>query len=155
MTDRDWNKFRQTTDAMIGRVGRSIVAVFAGEEDDEFPFAYTIGNHLKGLPELLAIGTNEAGFHNKLSQMMIDTGETFGDGRVVSLPSGGAPADLRLKLIRAGNVARTEYAVQAGEHFGHDDYSIMQVLISDKDGRFPGEKGCQEPYSRVPVLRLE
>ena len=28
----------------------------------------------------------------------------------------------------------------------------MQVLISDKDGRFPGEKGCQEP--RIPACRF-
>ena len=49
MTDRDWNElrneFHQTTDAMIKRSGRSIIAVFDCEGDDQ-PFAYTIGNHL-------------------------------------------------------------------------------------------------------------
>jgi Domain of unknown function (DUF4262) len=151
MTDHDWNKFRQITDTMIARTGRSIVAVFGGEGNDEFPFAYTIGNYLKGLPELLVIGTYEAGFLNDLSRLMVSRGAAFGDGQMVTMMGARQP----VKLIRAGNVARTEYAVQAGEHFGHDDYSIMQVLISDKEGQFPGEKGCQEPYSRVPVLRLE
>jgi hypothetical protein len=43
MTDRDWNElrneFHQTTDAMIKRSGRSIIAVFDCEGDDQ-PFAY-------------------------------------------------------------------------------------------------------------------
>src|SRR4029077_14862717 len=129
MTDRDWNElrndFHQTTDAMIKRSGRSIIAVFDCEGDDQ-PFAYTIGNHLKGLPELLVIGGRRdevVGLLNGLSEMMIKADMAFKDGQVVRIP-GGFP----FKLIRGGNIARTEYAVQAGEHFGHDDYTIMQVL---------------------------
>ena len=82
--------------------------------------------------------------------MMVKADMAFKDGQLVRIP-GGFP----FKLIRAGNIARTEYAVQAGEHFGHDDYTIMQVLLPDKKGRFPGDDGCREPYSQVPVLRLE
>jgi hypothetical protein len=55
-----------------------------------------------------------------------ERGAAFDDGQMVTMMGARQP----VKLIRAGNVARTEYAVQAGEHLGHDDYSIMQVLIS-------------------------
>jgi hypothetical protein len=60
-----------------------------------------------------------------------------------------------MKLINANASAREEYTIQAGEHFGHDEYKVMQVLIPDEDGRFPGEDGCEEPYASVPVLRVQ
>jgi hypothetical protein len=49
--------------ADIERDGRQILGVF-----DEPTFAYTIGNELKGLPELLFIGSaRNSGFLNILS----------------------------------------------------------------------------------------
>ena len=40
----------------IARRGRSFVGVFPCEGDDGHAFSYTIGNHLRGLPELLIVG---------------------------------------------------------------------------------------------------
>ena len=125
--------------------------MFGTKEDDGPPFAYTIGNALKNLPELLVIGTSDAGFLNDLSQMMIEAGMPFADGHLVRI--GGAR--LPVKLIRADPVAQDEYTIQAGEFRGHDDYAVMQVLIPDREGRYPGDAGCQEPWSRFPVLHAE
>jgi Domain of unknown function (DUF4262) len=53
MSQDELSEFHRRTAAHIEREGRSIVGVFAADEDDGPPFSYTIGNHLKGLPELL------------------------------------------------------------------------------------------------------
>ena len=81
---------------------------------------------------------------------MIAAGAPFEDGQTVLLSG----ARLPVKIIRANNVARTKYALQAGGYFGTDDYPIMQVLVSDQNGKFPGEIGCEPPFSTFPVLRL-
>jgi hypothetical protein len=135
----------------IEQSGRSIVGVLPSCEpqDDGFiPFAYTVGNFYRRLPELLVIGVANAGFLNTLSEQMITAGRAFANGQIILLPE----ASLPVKVIYASDTARTEYAVQAGEYLGDHDYPIMQVLIPAPDGKFPGEPGCQPPYSNVPVL---
>jgi hypothetical protein len=152
MSRNELTEFHRRTAAHIEREGRSIVGVFPveGEEGDGLAFSYTIGNHLKGLPELLVIGTAQGFFLNTLSHLMIAAGHGFKDGETVRT-SGGK----EVKLIRANAFAREEYTIQAGEHFGHDEYEVMQVLIPDKEGRFPGDEGCEKPYASVPVLRVQ
>jgi hypothetical protein len=144
-------KFYQGTTEHINRSGRSILGVFPCEGEDGYSFAYTIGNHLKGLPELLVIGTTNGAFLNDLSQMMIDTGRPFLNGQLVRI----GDARLPVKIIRANSTAQADYTIQAGQYFGHEDYDVMQVLIPDPAGKFPGENGCQEPYSLFPILRLD
>ena len=143
-----FRKFHARTASDIAQHGRSIICVGAG--DDEPPFVYTIGNASRSMPELLAIGTMRGGFLNDLSQMMIDADAAFEDGQIVLIPD----ADLPVKIIRANKTAHTEYTVQAGQHFGHENYAVMQVLIPDPSGKFPDEAGCQPPFSNFPVLRL-
>jgi hypothetical protein len=131
----------------IERFGRSILIVGEGEEG--WPFSYTIGNCLHGLPELLAVGTLEGGFLNDLSQKMIDAGKPFENGELVYV--GGR---LPVKAIRCNvAAAQADYTIQVGEYFGHQDYSVMQVLLPDRSGKFPGEDGCQPLWSECPVLR--
>jgi hypothetical protein len=149
--DNFFGDFHRRTAAHIKREGRSIVAVFVADEDDGPPFSYTIGNHLKGLPELLVIGTPQGFFLNTLSHLMIAAGHGFEDGETVRMLGSKVP----VKLIHASAAAREEYTIQAGEHFGHDEYEVMQVLIPDKQGRFPGDEDCEEPYASVPVLRVQ
>ena len=81
---------------------------------------------------------------------MCATGKAFEDGKTINM-GGRTP----VKVIRANAAVRDEYTVQAGEYFGHQDYTVMQVLIPDKHGRFPGEDGCEEPYASVPVFRQQ
>jgi hypothetical protein len=144
-------KFHARTATDIRRHGRTIVAVFSRHDDPlPFGFAYTIGNAARGLPELLVIGTTDAGFLNLLSQKMIDAGAAFDNGQIVLIPGARAP----VKVIAASAVARDEYAIQAGQYFGTESYPIMLVLIPDRAGKFPGEAGCAAPFSTIPVLRL-
>jgi Domain of unknown function (DUF4262) len=144
------NAFRQDTDEDIRHSGRSIIFGFSCEENGP-QFAHTIGNHLKALPELLIIGTTQGACLNDLSQMMIKSGNPFLDGQLVRINAGRLP----VKIIRANNTAQADYTLCAGDYFGHQDYAVMQVIMPDRTGKFPGEDGCQEPYSLLPVLRLD
>ncbi len=85
-----------------------------------------------------------------LSQQMIERGCAFDNGERVRLTVARVP----VKLVVASGIARDEYTVQAGVHFGHEKYAVMQVVVPDPAGRFPGEPGCDAPWSEVPVLAL-
>jgi hypothetical protein len=147
MSNHKW--FHENIARDIKRDGRSIACI-GGEGKGEFNFAYTIGNQTVSLPELLVIGVLNGSFLNDLSQQMIDRGRAFTDGELVRLPG----ARLPMKAVVVGSKARDEYTIQAGQHFGTEDYAVLQILISDKEGRFPDEPGCQPPYSHIPVLRV-
>jgi hypothetical protein len=76
--------------ADIDQHGRHIICVFGDCEDDASfqPFAYTIGNWIQSLPELLIIGSPAGGFLNSLSNKMVKRGRAFDDGEVVVLDGG-------------------------------------------------------------------
>jgi hypothetical protein len=126
---------------IIREHGRHILGVFNCEDTTGPEFAYTIGNHDKGLPELLVIGTPKGGFLNDLSLIMINRGEQFADGEIVDI-GGRFP----VKVVDANPAVRDEFTIQAGQYYGTEDYAVQQVLIPDREGRFPGDPNCDEPY---------
>jgi hypothetical protein len=138
----------------ISRHGRHLVGVFPNEgEPDPLnnAFQYTIGNHLKGLPELLLIGLYDNTFIlNRLSSIMIERGRKFTDGELVSLGEG---AKYSLLVVDAADSVKDRYTIQAGQHLGTEEYQVMQVVMPDKSGRFPGQRGASAPYSKVIVHR--
>jgi hypothetical protein len=48
---------------------------------------------------------------------------------------------------------KSEYTDQASNFHRTQHYRVMQVLICDKSGRYPGEEGCDEPFAGQPVMR--
>jgi hypothetical protein len=130
--------------ADIDRDKRSIVGVA-----DSPPFAYTIGNQARGLPELLIFcSPAAAGLLNILSDLMIERGSAFADGELVNL-GGKFP----VKVVCADARAQDEFTIQAGQYFGTEDYDVQQVLAPDRSGRFPDEPHCAPPYGEVPLLK--
>ena len=146
--DFNWEAFHRDTAGIIARYGRTIIGVGGGDAGEP-PFSYSIGNHLKGLPELLIIGSCQAPYLNEMSRLMIARGRPFDEGELVKTLTLLLPMNAHHVGAR---VAWDEYCVQAGEHLGHDDYSLTQMVLSDKEGRFPGDDGCQEPWASLPVL---
>ena len=130
----------------IRRCGRSVLCIVA--EADARSFAYTIGNWLRGLPELLIIGTIKGALLNNLSQKLIERGAAFEEGELVNL-GGKFP----VKIVTADQRAQRDYTIQAGQYHGHEHYRVQQVLMPDRNGRFPDDPECQRPYSTLPVLR--
>ena len=64
-------------------------------------------------------------------------------------------AEKPVKIIKPSDIARTEYAIQAGQFFGSEKlYQIMGEMLPDRDGKFPDDPGCQPQFSNIPILRL-
>lgn len=107
------------------------------------PFAYTIGNSARGLPELLFIGP----FDFRLGTMILNAvaKHMWEKGRI-------EPGMLDLewtfpfKLREAGGDVRDTFTIQAGQFYGHENYTVMQVMICDKAGRYPGDPGCDPAF---------
>jgi Domain of unknown function (DUF4262) len=149
MTDDDDNGFARIARKIVSdidRYGRSVIGVGS---DDAPPFAYTIGNCLVGLPELLVLGMADNDLLNRLSEMMIDRGHGFDDGELVSL--GGLHP---VKVINATSEAvKDEYTFQVANFTERDDYDVLQIVIPDRNGRFPGDPKCEQPFASIPQLR--
>jgi hypothetical protein len=130
----------------IARYGQHIVEVRPSVEDPPgaTPFAYTIGNHGRGLPELLFVGSVEPPFLdllNRLGEIQHGRGEGFRDGDLVDL-GGRYP----VRMVDAGRPGREAFAIQVGVYYGVSAFEVRQVVLCDPAGRFPEDPACEEPY---------
>ncbi len=133
--------------------GQHLVQVNLSENDppDFEPFVYTIGNHERGLPELLLIGPADdttTWILNFVGKQQRGRGRPLEHGELVHL-GGTYP----VRIVDAGRIGREEYAVQVGTFYRTDDYAVRQILYCDTQGRFPDDPACAEPYRSQTVLR--
>jgi hypothetical protein len=136
--------------------GRHLMAVFPTHDDPGEPFCYTIGNHRKGLPELLLIGDCSSAIGhilNNLSEQMIARGCAFDNNEMVR-PFLDNPSLAALRVIKASPVVKELYTVQAGRAMDTEDYTVMQVVCPGTNGKFPGEDGADSTWGQVPVYPL-
>ncbi len=125
--------------------GRSVINVM-----ERKPFSYTIGNAIKGLPELLVIGLSpiDATYMlNVWSVTMIERGSAFAAREMVDI--GGAFPCLAVACVEG---VRDIYTIQAGEYLERQDYDVVQMIVPDPDGRFPPDPLCAPGYRNVPIL---
>ncbi len=135
----------------IARYGRYIQTVFGSDRSP--PFAYTVGNHSKGLPELLIVGIGPktgGGLLNDLSDLMLSRGRAFEDGE---RPDLGMP--IRCAVIEASDKVKQEFTILVDDvlEVSSADYRVMQVIIPDEKGRLPWEPECSKPFRGLPVFR--
>jgi hypothetical protein len=141
----------------IASHGRHLMAVFGDETAMVHPFVYTIGNHTKGLPELLMIGScdNAIGhILNNLSEQMISQGGAFSNGEIVH-PFPGNEKVFGLKIIKANPEVKEIYTVQAGQALQTEDYAVLQVVAPGTNGKFPGEEGADDSWGAVPLYPVQ
>jgi hypothetical protein len=132
----------------IKSAGRMVLCVCPTEgEMLPLAFSYTIGNQAKGLPELLVIGSPRGTYLNEMSERMIKQGKAFDHGEVIN-----TNGKYRIKIINATYEAHENYTIQAGVYFGTQDYKVQQIILSDEEGRLPGEVGCAPDYAAIPIL---
>ena len=109
-------------------------------------FVYTIGNSKVGLPELLLVGNFDHGsvalILNDLSKTMRERGEAFPEG-MLEMEGYGFP----FKVRKASDAAKEEYTVQAGQCLRTEDYDVLQIIICDRDGKYPGDEGCDPNFN--------
>jgi hypothetical protein len=127
--------------------GRMIQGVFPTAEDHGLPFSYTIGNQARGLPELLVIGTCRGTYLDEMSERMIQRGKAFDHGEIIKTSE-----KYRIKIINATHEAHEKYTIHASVYYETQDYQVQQIILSDEEGRFPGEVGCTPKFANVPIL---
>lgn len=133
----------------IRETGRAVLYVAAAPV-----FAYTIGNSLRNLPELIVFGISPGDstmLLNAWSNLMIKRGASFGDGEMVRFDEFSDA--LPCRAMRCDGLAKLRYSIQIGQVLGIDDraYDLMQMLVPDKFGVFPDDPRCDPPYA-MPVL---
>lgn len=147
--ERRFRLFREKQIEHIERTGRTLVGVFG--EGGKSGFVYTIGNALKGLPELLLVITHDdGGLLNALSKVMIERGAAFDDQEVVRLPG----MKCSVCIVDASDDVKDLYTCQA-KHLVGPEYRVQQVVVPDTKGLFPWQPGCAKPYSDVKIHRAK
>lgn len=143
--------FMRTVDANIKRHGRHLTGVV-----DTRPFMYTTGHAERhGLPELIILGLaypSAGRLLNAIGDMMFtaaDEGAAWTFPRDVDL-GGAFPA--RLQAVRNPAHVKDEFTCTCGRRLGHRDYRVVQVILCDKEGRFPGHPECAEPFASQVIL---
>lgn len=115
-----------------------------GGDGSEPGFAYTVGNAGRGLPELLIIG--DFSFQlmgrilNELRAKMREEGKPFEEG---FLDIGWT---YPFKIRKASGDVNERFTIQAGQYLGHENYTVLQVMICDRDGCYPGDEGCDPDF---------
>lgn len=129
----NWEAFHRDTAGIIARYGRTIIGVGGGDAGEP-PFSYSIGNHLKGLPELLIIGSCQAPYLNEMSRLMIARGRPFDEGELVKTLTLLLP----MKAHHVGaRVAWDEYCVQAESISGTTTIRSRRWCCPTKRAAFP------------------
>lgn len=128
---------------------KNLRAVFIVE--DAMPYAYTIGNALHGGPELLLIGSADPGVRDLLhhvSRMLPReprSGYTF-------KPQAKGSVILKVVDANVGKASEVLHTLRIAEYHLATPFKLMQVLLPDPNGLYPGDPRCAEPYRRVPVI---
>ena len=121
--------------------------VLAVPDGSPYAFSYTIGNHERGLPELLVIGSRRGTYLNEMSERMIKQGKAFDHGEVIN-----TNGKYRIKIINTTHKAHESYTIQAGVYYKTQNYKVQQIILSDEEGRLPGEVGCAPGFADIPIL---
>jgi hypothetical protein len=136
-------------DAVIASHGRYLQGVFpTGDNPQGASFIYTIGNHLKNLPEFLCIGrfapNAMAEGLNVISALQEHHGKPFAEGALIDL-GGQVP----VKVRKCTDAVKSEFTIQAGQYFKSEDYEVYQMLIPDIDGLYPDDPQCHPSFKVV------
>lgn len=134
--------------ATIARSGQAIMGI--GGDANNPPFFYTVGRALRGLPELLIVmGLNGDDGMYLLNALDQEMKEPLTSGARVFM--GEMPVII---LDIPGKLAHDNYTKVANafyKHFhGHNDYKVQQIVLCDKEGRFPPQ--CAAPFNKQPIL---
>jgi hypothetical protein len=114
-------------------------------EDDKRPFAYTIGLHLMGLPELLATGLppkHAQWLLNTFAKRFVNRPVTAGDRYTL-------PARTRVEIV---DVDQPDAHLNMALAIEGPDITAIQLVWADGLGRWPWARGFDDGRRIQPVL---
>jgi hypothetical protein len=120
--------------------------VVQGVEDDRLPFAYTIGLHEHGLPELLVTGMSDEGAARLLNDVAVAAlgGRVFEPGAHIAVGNG--------PLLEIVEVDHPDAHLNFAVALGGPDIRALQLVWADGRGRWPWAAGWNPGRVRQPVL---
>jgi len=162
MSDTDWEikpaeeRLKAVFAAVRQVIEENEVAVVGNNNEDmgTADCSFTMGMHEHGLPELLCFGGNDQKFGavvNKIAQRAIKAGRRYKDGEILVFEEymPGAKA----KIIDTRIEARL-WTFAASDFYGHADYEVQQIILSDRNGKFITEEGSRIPPDAFPLLTV-
>jgi hypothetical protein len=117
-----------------------------GVEDDRRPYAYTIGLHDRGLPELLVTGLSP----EPAARLLNDVAAAAVSGRV--LKPGARIAEGAGPLLEIVGVEHPDAHMTFAVVLGGRDVRALQLVWADERGRWPWAAGWGHGRRRQPVL---
>jgi Domain of unknown function (DUF4262) len=115
-------------------------------ESDRTPYAYTIGLHARGLPELVVTGVSPQGALRLLNAVVRDvmSGDRLTPGRQMTPPAGPV-----LEIVQVDHPdAHMDTAIAI---YG-PQVRALQLVWADDRGRWPWAPGFSDARVRQPVL---
>jgi hypothetical protein len=137
--------FLQAVEQNIAQSGRMVQFVF-DPNGVEPSFAYTIGNFLAGLPEVAMSGLRPemmGYFLNLTSEMMRAGALTMKDGLVTGELAEGLDTTFR-KVTEQTHDAYFGKLVEYSEYRQQPVPEVYQLVIPDRQNRFPWNEGCDQ-----------
>ena len=111
------------------------------------PFAYTIGLHNRGLPELLVTGLDSHVSNRVLKSighMIVDDGATVAPAMLIDYED--------RFLMEVVAVAHPDVHLKYAARICGKDIRALQLVWADDKGRWPWEKGWNDERAVQPVL---
>jgi hypothetical protein len=134
----------ETADVIRSNGWTTTNVVVCGNEPS---YGYTIGNHERGLPELLVVSVDaDIAYSLEMDESleavclrMREQNRAFKNGELVDVGRG-----YLLKVINAGDDVKSTYTSEVGDYYETDDYAVQQVLLPDEQGRYAGDGGDED-----------
>ena len=135
----------------IEKFGRTVLGVWDEDHPGQMGFFYTVGNSLKGLPELLLVLNVSpdfgASFLNFLSNKMIEQNKAFDHMELVD--TGGK---FPVMTVMANDHAKEHYMIQVENLLGPKEFEVLQIVIPDRSGLFPNDPNCDDHFKGQPIF---
>ena len=135
----------------IRAYGQHLVGV-RGQEPGDIESCYSVGNHQFNLPELIFVGLSPRMVSDSLNTLCLiqrQRGVAFRDGELVNV---GARYPVRIR--DAGTAALESFAREAKNYYESADIRLMQAILCDRQGRYPDESYCDDPFRWQPILGM-
>lgn len=127
--------------ALIEQHGWAVQGVFGTEDDPAIPFGYTVGLTLKDLPEVIIFGLSPAltqSTLNTVATRMIERG-AHQAGELIDYVFQGPYEPMAVDVD--ARYLEQEYLTVVGRLYGDRNPSALQLVIPDKEQRFPWDDG--------------
>lgn len=137
---------------LIRKQGFAIQHVFGDWRPDIPPFSYTVGLSRQEHPELIVFGLPAEVAHGVLHaavSRMKEEGGRFEDGAIVDRI---ATIPLKARHLSEDLFGHFSLAAVRQSEKHETSLEVIQIVLPDRNGCFPGDPGCSESFARDQTI---